>query len=200
MEQPSGFESFQFPQHVCKLKKAFYRLKQAPRAWFNKLKTALLSWGFSNSKSDVSLFIKRAGSVLLYVLIYVDDILITGTDLKQIHHTIFLLNWKFALKTLGSVGYFLGFEAFRNSQGIYLTQTKYIFDLLTKTNLLNSKPYDTPICSSVKLSLNSGQPFKNPTLYYSTFGALQYLTYTRPNIAFSVNKLSQFLAVPNDVH
>ncbi|KAL5766682.1 hypothetical protein ACOSP7_017299 [Xanthoceras sorbifolium] len=126
MEQPSGFESSRFPQHVCRLKKALYGLKQALRAWFNKLKTALLSWGFSNSKSDVSLFIKRAGSVLLYVLIYVDDILITGTDLKQIHHTIFLLNSKFALKTLGSVGYFLGFEAFMNSQGIYLTQTKYI--------------------------------------------------------------------------
>ncbi|KAL5854979.1 hypothetical protein ACOSQ4_004781 [Xanthoceras sorbifolium] len=132
--------------------------------------------------------------------LYIDDNLITGTHSKEIHQTIHLLNSKFALKTLGAVGYFLGFEAFRNAQGIYLTQTKYIVDLLTKTNLLNSKPCDTSICSSVKLSRNSGKPFTDPTLYRSTLGALQYLTYTRPDIAFPVNKLSQFLAAPSDVH
>ncbi|KAL5808251.1 hypothetical protein ACOSQ3_028942 [Xanthoceras sorbifolium] len=114
-----------------------------------------------------------------------------------------MLNLKFALKTLGSIDYFLIFEAFRNAQGIYLTQTKYILNLLTKNNLLNSKPRDTPIYSSVKLSLDSGRPFTDPTLYRSTsctIGALQYLTYTRPDIDFAVNKLSQFLAAPTDIH
>ncbi|KAL5739530.1 hypothetical protein ACOSQ2_028710 [Xanthoceras sorbifolium] len=155
---------------IClqRLKKAFYGLNQAPRAWFHKLKTTFLSWGFSNSKYDVSLFIKRAGQTLLYVLVYVDDILIIGTYNKLIHHTIHMLNLKFALKTLGSIDYFLIFEAFRNAQGIYLTQTKYILNLLTKNNLLNSKPRDTPIYSSVKLSLDSGRPFTDPTLYRST--------------------------------
>ncbi|KAL5789447.1 hypothetical protein ACOSQ2_004335 [Xanthoceras sorbifolium] len=148
----------------------------------------------------MSLFIKKAGKTLLYVLVYVDDILITGTDNRLIHQAIEVLHSRFALKALGAVNYFLGFEAFRNDHGIYLTQTKYILDLLTKTQLLNSKLCDTPICSSVKLSLYSGKAFADPTLYRSTLGALQYLTYTKSDIAFPVNKLSQFLAAPADIH
>ncbi|KAL5819398.1 hypothetical protein ACOSQ4_023240 [Xanthoceras sorbifolium] len=101
---------------------------------------------------------------------------------------------------LGQVSYFLGFEAFRNSSGIYLTQTKYVHDLLLKTNMLNSKPCSTPICSNVKLSAASGAIFGEPSLYRSVIGALQYLTYTRPDISFAVNKLSQYLASLTTVH
>ncbi|KAL5825480.1 hypothetical protein ACOSQ3_021543 [Xanthoceras sorbifolium] len=150
MEQPSGFTSSSHPSHVCRLNKALYRLKQAPRAWFHKLKSALVEWRFVNSTTDVSLFIKKVGVKVVYVLIYVDDILITGNDPSLIHTTINFLISKFALKTLGQVHYFLGFEAFRNSDGIFLTQTKYVHDLLAKTNMLNAKPCFTPICSSVK--------------------------------------------------
>ncbi|KAL5824955.1 hypothetical protein ACOSQ3_021018 [Xanthoceras sorbifolium] len=200
MEQPSGFISSSNPSHVCRLNKALYGLKQAPRNWFHKLKSALVDWKFVNSTSDVSLFIKKVGVKVVYVLIYVDDILITGNDPSLIHTTVNFLNSKFALKTLGQVHYFLGFETFRNSDGIYLTQTKYVHDLLAKTNVLNAKPCSTPICSSVKLSAAIGSPLAQLTVYRSVIGALQYLTDTRPDISFAVNRLSQFLSSPNDTH
>ncbi|KAL5755730.1 hypothetical protein ACOSQ2_020476 [Xanthoceras sorbifolium] len=200
MEQPSGFTSSSHPSHVCRLNKVLYGLKQTPRAWFHKLKSSLVEWRFVNSTSNVSLFIKKVGVKVVYVLIYVDDILISGNDPSLNHTTINFLNSKFALKTLGQVHYFLGFKAFRNSDGIYLTQTKYVHDLLAKTNMLNAKPCSTPICSSVKLSAAIGSSLAQPTVYRSVIGALQYLTYTRPDINFAVSRLSQFLSSPNDIH
>ncbi|KAL5804239.1 hypothetical protein ACOSQ3_031039 [Xanthoceras sorbifolium] len=200
MHQPEGFISNDHPHHVCRLHKALYGLKQAPRAWFHKLKHALLGWGFTNATSDVSLFIKHVNSNVLFLLVYVDDILITGSSPALTSRTIAELQSVFALKVLGSVDYFLGFEASRSSAGIYLTQSKYISDLLLKTQLQHSKPCSTPLSPSTVLSLHVGAPFSDPTLYRSTIGALQYLTHTRPDIAFSVNKLSQFLSSPTDVH
>jgi hypothetical protein len=119
MEQPHGFVDSQKSSFVCKLNKALYGLKQAPRAWFFKLKTALQKWGFVSSLSDVSLFVKRLGSKVIYLLVYVDDILITGNDPTLIQQTITTLNSTFALKSLGSVNYFLGFEASRSSAGLF---------------------------------------------------------------------------------
>ncbi|KAL5746842.1 hypothetical protein ACOSP7_023819 [Xanthoceras sorbifolium] len=185
--------------HVCKLHKALYGLKQTLGAWFHKLRGTLLALNFTNSTSDISLFIKKVDSTVVYVLVYVDDILVTGSNLSLVHHTIKVLNSKCSLKTLGQVSYFLGFEAFRNSCGIYLTPTKYVHDLLLKTNMLNSKLSSTPICS-VKLFAASGAVFGEPSLYRSVIGASQYLTYTRPDISFAVNKLSQYHASPTTVH
>ena len=155
--------------------------------------TALLDWGFVNLVSDTSLFHCRVNDKLLLVLVYVDDILITGEDSKQISKLIADLDSQFSLKTLGSVSYFLGIEAYRNSTGLVLTQTKYLFDLLAKTKMLAAKACSSPMCSSKKLCNHDSKMFEQPTLYRSTIGALQYLTLTRPDIAFPVNKLSQFL-------
>ena len=200
MNQPQGFEDKQFPTHVCKLHKAIYGLRQAPRAWFDRLRTSLLRSGFINSKADTSLFFKRHHSKLLLILVYVDDILITGDDPALVHQLIKDLHFEFALKSLGSVNYFLGFEVFRNSTGIYLHQRKYVLDLLQSTHMLDSKPQDTPMCPSVKLSLDSGVPLEDPTPYRRIVGALQYLTMTRPDISFAVNKLSQYLKSPTTQH
>ena len=101
MRQPEGFENPQFPTHVCKLNKALYGLKQAPRAWFDKLKFALLDKGFKNSISDSSLFIFKNDSFIIYVLVYVDDILITGSNISFIHQLVQDLNDQFALTFLG---------------------------------------------------------------------------------------------------
>ncbi|KAI9199961.1 hypothetical protein LWI28_000868 [Acer negundo] len=98
--KPEGFENVEFPSHVCRLKKA---LKQAPMSWFTKLQAALVSWGFLNSASDTSLFIKHIGSDVLYLLVYVDDILITCTSPSLVRSTISQLHNSFALKALGSV-------------------------------------------------------------------------------------------------
>lgn len=105
MQQPEGFVSEKFPNHVCKLNKAIYGLKQAPRAWFNRLKTFFTQWGLTNSKADSSLFFLNKGGKKLLVLLYVDDILVTGDDAALIHRLITDLNIQFALKNLGAVNY-----------------------------------------------------------------------------------------------
>ena len=127
------------------------------------------------------------------LLVYVDDLLITGNNAPLIQTLIQDLHNRFALKDLGLVKDFLGFEALRITTGLHLTQSKYMIDLLTRTKMHSSKPVPTPMSAALKLHAASGPAFSDPTLYRSTIGALQYLTYTRPGIAFVVNKLSQYL-------
>ena len=177
------------------MKKSLYGLKQAPRAWYTKLKSALQNWGFKRAVSNASLFIKRNSKYVLFVLVYVDDILITGSDSLALQGCIYDLDTYFVLKTLGSVNYFLGFEAYRNSTGIYLTQSKYTLDLLKKASMQDCKPCSTPMTSGISLT-DEGEVFTDPSFYRTIVGSLQYLTYTRPDIAFIVNKLSQFLSSP----
>ena len=156
---------------MCKLKKSLYGLKQAPRAWYIKLRVALQLWGFVRAVSDASLFVKKTAGCVLYVLIYVDDILFTGSNNDALQSCIKALDTHFALKTLGSVNYFLGFEAYRDNSGIYLTQTKYVLDLLKKAAMHDSKPCDTPMAVGVSLT-DEGELFFNPSLYRTLIGSL----------------------------
>ena len=200
MSQPAGFVHPSKPDHVCKLQKALYGLKQAPRAWFDKLKQTLLTWGFQVSTSDSSLFIFSHDGNMIFLLVYVDDILITGNSTVLINKVMHDVNKCFALKTLGSIGYFIGFEVHRDKTRILLTQSKYISDLLKKANMAYAKSCPTPMCSSNKLARDKGHLFDQPSLYRSLIGGLQYLTLSRPDIVFQVNKLSQFLQAPTDEH
>lgn len=184
MVQPEGFSDLSQPKHVCKLHKALYGLKQAPRAWFDKLRSALLEWGFINSTSDVSLFFFKKGVQVVYLLVYVDDILLTGNDSQLISQIVADLNKKFALKTLGAVHYFLGFEVVRNASGLLLTQTKYAQELLHKAGMSESKPCNTPMATGVKLGREDSEAFDQPSLYRSIIGGLQYLR--RSTISYSV--------------
>ena len=109
MSQLEGFLSSQYPSHVYKLNKALYRLKQAPRAWFDKLKAALFQWGFKNSKLDSFLFIYKNQADIVFLLVYVDDILIIGSSSTLITKIMFDLHKQFALKTLGSISFFFFF-------------------------------------------------------------------------------------------
>ena len=202
MTQPEGFESKE--GYICKLNKALYGLKQAPRAWYEKLKGCLTDWQFINSKADTSLFIKHDTRGLIIVLIYVDDILITGPDSDLLEVFITKLSTVFALKDLGLVAYFLGVEVCYTAQGMHLSQTKYIKDLLSRASMQNCKGSDTPFSIGFKLERviqgSLGQEFEDPTLYRSLVGGLQYLILTRPDIAYSVHKLSQYLSAPTLQH
>ncbi|KAH9766800.1 retrovirus-related pol polyprotein from transposon RE1 [Citrus sinensis] len=200
MHQPQGFVDSTYPSYVCKLNNALYGLKQAPRAWYDRLKESLVQWGFHISKSDTSLFIKHAGTDILLILIYVDDILVTGSNSKLIGNVIQQLNSEFALKDLWDFHYFLGIEVTPSVQGIHLSQTKYIGDILQRANMLDSKGCVTPMSTSKKLHKDKGAAFENPSLYRSIVGSLQYVLLTRPDLAFTVNKLSQFLSAPTILH
>jgi hypothetical protein len=196
MSQPLGYNHPLYPTHVCKLQKAIYGLKQVPRAWFSRLSTKLLELGFHGSRSDSSLFIYKTKFLTIYNLIYVDNIIITYSKPAAIDDLLHSLTHDFAVKDLGTLNFFLGVEVISNPHGIILSQHRYIMDLLIRTKMSEAKPINTPMASITNLSAFEGEPFPDHTLYRSTVGALQYLALTWPDIAFTVNKLSQFMQQP----
>jgi transposase InsO family protein len=200
MEQPKGFEDPLLPDYVCRLHKSLYGLKQAPRAWFMRLSQALMDLGFVGSVVDTSLFYFHHHMVTVFVLIYVDDILVTSTSFSAISHLIIKLQSEFAVKDLGPLSYFLGIHVQRGDQELFLSQTKYITDLLQRTKMEDSKPVSTSCASGGKLSKFIGDLLADPTSYRHIVGALQYCTLTQPDIAYSVNQLCQFLHSPISVH
>ena len=120
MAQPQGFSDIDHPNHVCWLNKAIYRLKQAPRAWYNELKQFLLTFGFLNSTVDTSLFILHGLEVTIYLLVYIDDIVITSNNPSTVKHVITFLSARFFLKDLGPPTYFLGVEVLSHRLGMIL--------------------------------------------------------------------------------
>ena len=120
MAQPPGFVDPAYPSHVCHLKKAIYGLKQAPRAWYNELRQFLLENGFVNSHSDTSLFILNTNGCILFLLVYVDDIIITGNNGDSIDKFVLTLAQRFSIKDLGLLSYFLGVEVLSCPSGMYL--------------------------------------------------------------------------------
>lgn len=150
MVQPLGFEQQgdKGQQLVCKLRKALYGLKQALRAWFHKLKEFLLATDFVGSKTDNSLFVHRSGSQLIYVLIYVNDILVTENNSQAIDWFVQKLDDRFSLKDLGRLSYFLGIEVQYISTGIFLSQRKYIIDLLRRASMDRFNDSPTPMITT----------------------------------------------------
>ena len=199
MLQPPSFE-YANSNRVSKLHKAIYGLKQAPRSWFQKLSTVLSSFEFSSTKSDSSLFIKCQNYVTLFVLIYVDDIIITGSSYAAIKSLIHLFQNHFGLKDLGKLNYFLGVETSWTADGsLHLSQNKYIKDLLHKSSMTLSKSQPTPMVSSTRLSQDGTTTFENALLYRFVIRSLQYLLITRPKL-YSVNKVCQFMHHPQQHH
>lgn len=175
-------------------------MKQSFRAWFNKLSVVLLKIGFCASKYDLSLFISHANDHTTVILVYVDDIVITGSNSDHIYTCISQLHDRFAIKDLSTLHYFLGIEVTGTPNGLNLSQTKYMKDLLTRSNMLNAKPCDTPMATGSALSLADSPLFEDPHLFQSIVGALQYATLTRPDLSFAVNKVSQFMHSPTLNH
>jgi hypothetical protein len=136
----------------------------------------------------------------MYFLIYVDDIIITSSQASAIDHLLYQLGSEFAVKDLGGLNYFLGIEVVPCTPSVLLSQKQYILDILTRIKMSEAKPVSSPMASSTHLSVLDGDPCDDPTLYRSSVGALQYLSITRPDIAFSINKLSQFMHSPTTLH
>ena len=150
-EQPLGFKSFDFSNNVFSLSKVLYRLKQAPRAWFARLTACLHSLNFISSKADSSLFILKQAHHFVFLLVYVDDIVITGSCPKLIQSIIDAIQQTFPIRDLGSLHYFLGMEFKAQSYGNLLTQSRYLHDLLHKHGMVDCKPCQTPMQSSSTL-------------------------------------------------
>lgn len=168
MTQPPGFKDPSSPLHVCLLRRSLYGLRQAPRAWYDSLCGALESFGLARSKADSSLFTYHHASDCLYVLAYVDDLIVTGSSSSLIAFLTHHLRASFALKDLGPFSYFLGVEVVSCKEDLFLFQHKYTVDLLRRHKMDEVKPLCTP--SSTKASVTSSHV--NATEYRSAIGGL----------------------------
>ena len=166
---------------------------------FNASAILFSSLGFLAVVQTPLFFVFHQQSDIIYLLLYVDDIIITSNDSSLLDSFARKLNSEFASKDLGSLSYFLGLEATSTTDGFFISQLKYAWDILTRARLLDSKPVHTPMIVSQHLT-RDGPAFSDPTLYRSLVGAFQYLTITRPDIAHVVNSVSQFLHGPTADH
>ena len=198
MQPPPGYPDSQ--NQVCRLRRALYGLKQAPRAWFAKFSSVVAQQGFTPSSYDSALFIRHTSTGIILILLYVDDMIITGDDPAGICDLQKFLNQQFEMKDLGTLSYFLGLEVTSSSDGYYLSQAKYASDLLSKVGLTDSKTVSTPLELNVKLNTTDGEPLSDATLYRQLVGSLIYLTVTRPDLAYAVHLVSQFMSAPRSTH
>ncbi|GJX62191.1 ribonuclease H-like domain-containing protein [Tanacetum coccineum] len=168
--------------------RSLYGLKQAPRAWFQRFASYITRVGFHQSRCDSSLFIFHQGKDTAYLLLYVDDIVLTTSSSNLLHRIIRSLHQEFAMTGLGSLNYFLGIYVTRDSSGMFLSQKKYAVEILERACMVNCNPSRTPIDTESKLG-TIGDVVSDPTLYRSLAGSLQYLTFTRPDISYAVQQV-----------
>ncbi|GKC69110.1 ribonuclease H-like domain-containing protein [Tanacetum coccineum] len=185
MHQPPGFVDNRYPHHVCLLQRSLYGLKQAPRSWFQRFAGYATRAGFYHSHCDSLLFIYRHGSQVAYLLIYVDDIILTASCPTLLQQIIGSLNNEFDMTDLEALNYFLGISADRTPTGLFLSQKKYALQLLERAHMVTCNPSRTPVDTESKLG-PEGVPVQDPTLYLSLAGGLQYLTFTRPDLSYAL--------------
>ncbi|GJV39047.1 putative RNA-directed DNA polymerase [Tanacetum coccineum] len=173
---------------------------QASRNWYHKFTTFLSGLSFRHSKADHSLFIYQTASIMVVVLIYVDDIIITRNCLNKIQEIKKQLDKEFSVKDLGPLKYFLGIEVAKTSDGLVLSQRKYTLDILKDSGKLGCKPSSFPIEQGLKLDKGENEPSIDASQYRRLIGRLLYLQATRPDITYFVNVLSQFVADPRNNH
>jgi hypothetical protein len=164
IEKPQGFEVEDKKSHVCRLKKALYRLKQAPKSWYGCIDSFLTSLGFTKSKADSNLYFKIMENEPVILLLYVDDLFLTGeenliTECKQ------RLATKFEMKDLGLMHYFLGLEVWQSLERIFLNQGKYTVEILKRFNMLECKSMNTLMEAKLKLLVDTSSDLIDATLY-----------------------------------
>ncbi|GJX74961.1 ribonuclease H-like domain-containing protein [Tanacetum coccineum] len=199
MHQPLGFTDHAHPDYVCLLQKSLYGLKQAPRAWFQRFASYAIRVGFKHSRTDSSIFIYHQGSETAYLLLYVDDIILIASSSTLLQHLISSLHSEFSMTDLGLLNYFLGISAHRTTNGLFLSQTKYATEILERTHMLNCNPCKTPVDTESKLGPD-GDLVEDPTLFCSLAGALQYLTFTPPDLSYAVQQICLFMHDPRVPH
>ena len=143
--------------------------------------------------ADYSMYVKKTDAGLVVIVIYVDDLIMTGDDKAQIENVKKVLGAEFDMKDLGELMYFLGIEVIRTPQGIWLLQRKYVLDMLKKYGMTACKPITTPIEQNAKLRADLGDDLEDPTMYKKMFGSLIYATLTRLDMCHDVGVPSQFI-------
>ena len=201
MDVPPGYGNNLARHTVCKLRKALYGLKQSPRAWFGRFARVMIAMGYKQSQGDHTLFIKHSPSGgVTVLLVYVDDIIVTGDDDRERKVLSQCLAKEFEIKVLGRLKYFLGIEVAHSRKGIFISQQKYVLDLLEETGKTACKPASTPMDPNLKLGLAENDAIVDRESYQRLVGRLIYLSHTRPDIAYVVSMVSQFMHSPGLEH
>ncbi|KAK3020172.1 hypothetical protein RJ639_046980 [Escallonia herrerae] len=174
-------------QKVCKLHKALYGLKKSPRAWFGRFTKSMRAFGYHQSNSDHTLFLKKKQGKITALIVYVDDMVVTGNDPEEREALQGHLSREFKMKDLGPLKYFLGIEVSRSKKWIFLSQRKYALDLLRETGMLACQPVDTPVEEGLKLRIESNQVPVDKGRYQRLVGRMMYLAHTRPDLAYALS-------------
>nr|CAN79066.1 hypothetical protein VITISV_019693 [Vitis vinifera] len=177
-------------QKVCKLKKSLYGLKQSPRVWFGRFTKSMRVFGYLQSNSDHTLFLKKQHGKITALIVYVDDMVVTGNDPEERKALQNYLSREFKMKDLVS----------RSSEGIFLSQRKYALDLLQETGMSGCQPVNTPIEEGLKLCVESNQVSTDKGRYQRLVGRLMYLAHTRPDLAYALSVVSQYMHNPGEQH
>ena len=185
---------------VCKLKKSLYGLKQSPRAWFGRFTKSMRSFGYHQSNSDHTLFLKKQHGKITALIVYVDDMVVTGNDPDERKALQSYLSSEFEMKDLGHLKYFLGIKVSRSDKGIFLSQKKYALDLLQETCMSSCQPVGTRVQEGLKLCVETNQVLVDKGRYQRLVGRLMYLVHTRPDLAYALSIVSQFMHNPGEQH
>ncbi|GKA60200.1 retrovirus-related pol polyprotein from transposon TNT 1-94 [Tanacetum coccineum] len=198
--QPPGLIDFEKPNHVFKLKKALYSLKQAPKAWYESLKAFLIDHKYTMGLVDNTLFTKKRNSHIIIVQIYVEDIIFGSTYQELCDDFSKIMHDEFEMSMIGELNFFLGLQIKQLEDGIFFNQSKYVKEMLKKFSLKDSKPIKTPMSSETKLTRDEdGEPIDD-TKYRGMIGSLIYLTASQPDIMFSVCLCAHFQEAPKTSH
>eukprot|EP00253_Pinus_taeda_P006925 PITA_06925 len=200
IEQLLGYEKKGEEHKVCKLKKALYGLKQAPRAWYSRIDSYLLENGFDKCEGEPTVYIKEKDGKILIVVLYVDDVIFTGNDDYLIENFKAVMKEEFEMTDMGLLRYFLGIEVDQIENGNFISEARYVNEVLDRFNMQECKAAITPIVMGLKLSKEDNNKDFDPSLYKSIVGSLMYLTATRPDIMFAVSFISRFMERPKEAH
>jgi hypothetical protein len=200
VEQPPGFEDSKYPSYVYKLSKALYGLKKAPRAWYECLRDFLITNGFKVGKADPTLFTKTIAKDFFICQIYVGDIIFGSTNKSTCEEFSRIMIQKFEMSMMGELKYFIGFQIKQLQEGTFVSQTKYIQDIIKKFGMKNAKPIKTPMGTNGHLDLDTRGKSVDQKVYRSMIGSLLYLCASRPDIMLSVCMCARFQANPKEVH
>ncbi|GJT27532.1 putative RNA-directed DNA polymerase, partial [Tanacetum coccineum] len=200
VKQPPGFEDPAHPNKVYRVVKALYGLHQAPRAWYERLSTFLLKHGYRRGAIDKTLFIKKDRRDIMLVQVYVDDIIFGSTKSSMVKDFEDLMQKEFKMSSMGELTFFLGLQVKQSNGGIFLSQDKYVKDILNKFDFRTIKPASTPIEAHKSLGKDEEGEDVDVHLYRSMIGCLMYLTASRPDIMFVVCLCARFQVTPKVSH
>jgi hypothetical protein len=186
--------------YVCKLKKALYGLKQAPRSWYSRLDKYLQQAVFRKGSADNNLYIKVSQGNILLIEVYVDDIIFGSDDDRLIHKFAKDMQNEFEMSLLGELSFFMGLQIHQSNQIIFISQTKYIREMLKRFRIEDCKPIITPMHTSCKLNKDDDSMSTDKRQYMSMIENLLYATTSRSNVMQAVGQVARFQEAQNESH